>query len=116
MNLKRLNKLIKRIAFVSQYLKNNGNDPLLMESLIDDRQELRVSFGDYLKSRLFDVYDEYFEDDEILNVEDYIESGVEVYGDEFHKEKMRIRMKSSPLRIEVKDMEGTYCSVLWQAA
>lgn len=116
MDLNRLSKLIKRIEFVSGYLKSNGNDPLLIESLADYKQELKNEYGDFLRDKLFDVYDEYFEDEEILKLEEYICSGVEVCGDEFERDTVYLYMKSSPVRLEVYHSKDAYCSVLWEAA
>ncbi|WP_462251630.1 hypothetical protein [Ekhidna sp.] len=116
MNLVRLNKLISRIELLTNHLNENGLDALLEESLLDYQQELKEEYGSFLQDRLFDIYDEYFEDDEILSLENYIGKGSEVYGDEFYKEKVFLNIKSSPVRFEIHDYEDAYCNVLWKAA
>ena len=116
MNLDRLNKLIKRIEFVSEYLMKNGNDPLLSESLEDYKEEMKSEFGAFLQDKLFDIYDEYFEDNEMLKLEEYIGKGVEVYGDEFEKDMVYLNMKPSPIRFEIHNSQDSYSSILWQAA
>lgn len=116
MNLNRLNKLIKRIEFVSDYIDKNGTDPLLLESLNEYQEVLKQEYGSFLQERLFEVYDEYFEDDEMSQLNDYIGNGVLVFGDELMDGEVYLKMKSSPLRIQVNDIEDAYCKVLWKAA
>ena len=116
MDLLKLNKLVKKIAFVHNYLKSNGQDPLLEESLYDYISDLRTSYGDYLMSQLFEVYDEYFEDNELDLLENYICGDTMVYGEEFDQSELNVKIKPFPLRIELSSSSDNYCHTIWQAA
>ncbi len=115
MDLQKLNKLINRITFLHNYLKSNGNDALLEERLYDYMSDLRTTFGEYLLSQLFEVYDEYFEDNELESLENYIYGDTMVHGEEFDQSGLRVKIKSSPLRIELSSRTDDYRNTIWQA-
>ena len=114
--MEELNKLITKMLFVKDYVEINGRDPLLEESLIEFSEVLKEKYGDYLVDRLFDVYDDFFEDDELKHLEDYIYGEVEVFSEDFDNKDMLISIKTSPLRIEVNDTLHTFNQVMWQVA
>ena len=112
----RLNNLINKIAFVQDYINSNGKDPLLEESLYDYKKDLRISFGEYLMSQLFKVYDEYFEDNNLDSLENYICGEATVHGEEFDQSELNVKIKPFPLRIELSNPSEDYRNIIWQAA
>lgn len=117
MELNKLNRLIKRIRIVSNHLACCERDPLLEESLIEYQDILKEKYGGFLEARLFDVYDDYFEDSELESVQSYLSrSGVEVEGDEFGEERLSVSIKADPIRIEIANTETKFQQVIWQAA
>ncbi len=117
MNTGRINRLIGQIQLINQHKAYCHNDPLLAESLEDLLTDLELQYGSYLLDKLFDVYDDCFDDNEMASLEDYLNgTGVEVESDEFDVPHSRISIKPFPLRIEVEGVEKKFKKVMWQAA
>lgn len=79
-------------------------------------------YGEELRTKLFDVYDEHCPDDEIKNVLEYVSldasqpSGVEVYAYDFPGAFSNLTIKIEPLRIELKGIASDYTEVVWTEA
>lgn len=115
MNYDRLNTLIEKITLISQHSQRVEIDPLLQESLTELKQELKVNYGEFLSDKLFEFYEDYFEDNEMENLDHYLAGEVQVFGDELDQEDLLLSIKASPVRIEVSDPAHHYHNVLWQA-
>lgn len=116
MDVFKLNKLVEKACIINQHIKSNGKDPLLEESLYELIMQIKMKYGDFLKKKLFDFYEDYFEDNEMESLENYLINEVSVFGDELDQENLIIGIQPSPLRIEVHDVNNNYQHVLWQAA
>lgn len=117
MELNKLNRLVKRIRIVSNHLTCCERDPLLEESLAEYHEILREKYSVFLEERLFDVYDDYFEDSQVEPIESYLEQrGVQVEGGEFQENHLYISIMADPIRIEVANRETDFQKVIWQAA
>lgn len=116
MDIKKLNLLIEKACIISQHIRANGRDPLLEESLTEIIMQIKVRYGDFLSEKLFDFYEDYFEDNEMESLENYLLNEVSVFGDELDQETLIIGIQPSPLRIEVYNKDNNYQHVLWLAA
>lgn len=117
MDTAKINRLIMQLKLINQHMAYSKNDPLLMESFIELVTELKVHYGSYLMDKLFDIYDDYFDDSQLCALEAYLtEDGVEVEGDEFEVPHSRICIRPFPLRIEIEGVERSFKKVLWEAA
>lgn len=116
MDFIKLNKLVEKAFIINNHMDSNGKDPLLEESLYDIIMQIKMSYGDFLTEKLFDFYEDYFEDNEMESLENYLINEVSVFGDELDQENLIIGIQPSPLRIEVYNANKNYQQVLWQAA
>lgn len=117
MHLDKINNLITRIRLINNHFILNDRDVLLEESKEEYLETLNKKFGSFLKEKLFDVYDDYFEDSELEPLDRYLHiDGVLVEGDEFGELIVSIQIKSQPLRIEVMNKENEFQQIVWQAA
>lgn len=116
MDLTRLNGLVEKVAVLYKYLEFIGRDPKIEECLADCIAEIDLNYSGFLTNKLFDFYEDYFEDDEMRKLTSYLISEVPVHGDELEQGELLLSIKPSPLRIEVSDPRHLYKSVLWQAA
>lgn len=119
-----MNKMIKRIREIRKQRDSSNGD--LQSHYSNILRSLKIVFdklyGEDLKDRLFDVYDEHCPDDEIQDVLDYIcndasqTSGVVVDAYDFPGVSSEITIKISPLRIELTGLRGDFIEVMWTAA
>lgn len=117
MDLGKLNDLIKKVQAISKHQKSNRIDPLLNESLEDCLLEIKSQYGSYLMDKLFDVYDDFFSDDEMKPIEQYLTAdGVAVEGDELEELHSKLTIKPYPLRFEVTGTQHHHKHIIWQAA
>lgn len=116
MDLVKLNKLVEKACVINSHINSIGKDPLLEESLFDCISAIKIQYSSFLTDKLFDFYEDYFEDNEMEGLESYLISEVSVFGDELEQEMLLLGIKPSPLRIEVHDAENNYHNVLWSAA
>lgn len=115
MDYNKLNKLIEKTVIIQQHMKAHGNDPLLLESLNDYLAEIKINYSDFLYDKLFEFYEDYFEDNEMETIENYLSGEVSVFGDELDQNEMLyLSIKPSPLRIEVSNPSHQYQNILWQ--
>ena len=117
MDIGKLNRLIEKVIIINKHVTHRGGDPLLVESLHDYLMEIKLQYGSFLLDKLFDIYDDYFSDSEMLSIEEYLSNdGVEVEGDDFEDLRARLSIKPFPLRIEVQGVNSKVTEVIWQAA
>ncbi|MCV9385794.1 hypothetical protein [Reichenbachiella ulvae] len=114
MDYNKLNQLIEKTVIIKHHMNKHGKDPLLVESLNDYLTEIKIHFGEFLYEKLFESYEDYFEDNEMESIENYLSGEVCVYGDELDQEDLLLSIKPSPLRIEVSDPSHQYRNILWQ--
>ncbi len=114
-DLQTLENLVSRIK-VANSMRRIHDDDWLSQSLQEEVAELKKRYGAFLQDRLFDIYDDYFSDNQMQDLEDYILGDVRVSGDELDQNDLRIRIKCAPLRVEVENPENRYHQVMWEAA
>lgn len=115
MDFGKLNHLIKTAQKISDEQLNGTMDPKLNKQLNEYLLEIKAQYGSFLLDKLFDIYDDYFSDDEIKPLEQYlITDGVEVEGDELDELKSKLVIKPYPLRFEVIGMHKKNHHVIWQ--
>ena len=112
MDLYHLNQLLKKIAVLNTTPASHKKEARMQQYI----GVLKRSYGDFLVSQLFEIYDEYFEDNEMDRLEKYIAGEVVVYGDEFEQEQLLVSIKPFPVRIELSNPACNYCNVIWEAA
>lgn len=117
MNTDKINKLVARIRLINNHFILSDRDILLEESRDEYLAILNQKYGAFLQEKLFEVYDDYFEDSELEPIQHYLyQEGVSVEGDEFGELAVSIQIKSQPLRIEVVDEQRAFQKIVWQAA
>lgn len=117
MDLYELNRLIEKIATIQGHLSKNENDPLLLENLQNHIALVNARYGIYLNDLLFEVYDEYCEDNEVQSIDRYLSpEGVPVEADDFPGVQYRLKLKAFPLRFELENKEMGNYEVVWRAA
>lgn len=114
--MKELDELLKKMVLVKSHVERNGTDPLLQESLIEFIEILKLRYGVLLTDKLFELYDDLFEDDDLESLENYVFGAVQVFADELEEGALLISIKASPVRIELTNQALTYCRVVWTAA
>lgn len=113
----KLEKKIGQLRLIKSHLDLHECDPLLAEDYEETVQELNQEYGGTMNEILFDLYDEYFEDDEIQPFLNYLtDHGVKVDGEDFPGIQVRLSLKLSPLRFEVIRETDSHQEVIWQAA
>lgn len=117
MDLGRLNDLIRKVQNLSHTPAINGTDPLQELNIEDYLLEIKAQYGSFLIDKLFDIYDDFFSDDEIKPLEHYLlADGVDVEGDELEELHSKLSIKPYPLRFEVTGMHNHHTHIIWQAA
>lgn len=114
MDYKELNKLIERALTIKGYMDNVGSDPSLGRKLIGLTENIYHNYGNFLETKLFDVYDEYFEDDKQLPLLEYFWGEVKAMGDELGENHVLLSLKASPLRIEARTSTYSFHEILWE--
>lgn len=113
----KLNVLVSKIVSIRTHLDLYENDPLLMESFEEYYLQLKNEYGAFLQSLLFDVYDEYCEDNEVAEIEHYFNlEGVEVEAEDVPGVYANLRIKANPLRLELKARHDEFKEIVWAAA
>lgn len=116
MDLGRLNDLIKKVQ-TSNNCATETSDLLSSETMEECLLEIKSQYGSFLMDKLFDVYDDFFSDDEMKPLEYYLMSdGVEVEGDELVELHSKLSIKPYPLRFEVRGIQNNHTHIIWQAA
>ncbi|MFY0689042.1 MAG: hypothetical protein JXQ90_17865 [Cyclobacteriaceae bacterium] len=117
MNFTRINKLISKAIRSAQIIKQRGKTPALLRIRDNYVSEIKRKYGLYLTDVLFEVYDEYCADDDLMPIEAYLTpSGVPVEVDDLPGVHYRVKMISNPLRIELVNNKDDKSEVVWQAA
>ncbi|WP_258105608.1 hypothetical protein [Marinoscillum sp. MHG1-6] len=118
MDLNNLNRLIERVIDIQNHKQFYRDfDPLLRESLEECLQEIKLQYGSFLLEKLFDIYDDYFSDNEMRSIEEYLTSdGVEVDGDDFEEPHTRLTIRPYPLRFVVNGITKPFKEIIWTAA
>ena len=116
MDINKLNQLIKKVRIINSNANNDENF-FIADSLDDCMTEIKLQYGSFLLEKLFDIYDDYFSDNEMVSLEEYLtDEGVEVDGEDFDEVHSRLTIRSNPLRFEVTGINNTFKEVIWQAA
>ncbi len=112
-----LEKKIARLFFTAKHIQLHDIDPLLNEDFEHQLQELKQNYGQYLNDILFDIYDDYCEDDECPDIIEFLTSNVvTVHPDDVLSGEAFLQMKTDPLRIELYDSTNQFKEVLWKVA
>ncbi len=112
-----LEKKITRLLITAKHIQMHGVDPLLTEDFEDQLYELKIKYGQYLNDILFDIYDEYCEDDDCPDIIEFLTSDkVAVHPDELFLSDAFLEMKTNPLRIELSGNNDQFHEVLWKVA
>lgn len=114
-NIERLNSLVNTARKLSDHITKHKENILFKARLLRCVQKIRLEFDDFLSDRLFDIYDDYFDDSEMRPIEAYLSSrGVQEVGDEVGESNLFVMLKASPLRIELKSPNGRFRKIGWQ--
>ena len=117
MNLLELNKLVEKITTIQDHLSRYERDPLLTDSLHHYLEVIHFTYGAYLDDLLFEVYDEYCEDNQIQPIERYLTpEGVAVEADDFPGVRYQLKLKAFPLRFELENQVIGNQEIVWKAA
>lgn len=115
MDLHKLNELIETAQNISDEQLNGTMDAGLNARLAECLDQIKSQFGDFLQEKLFEIYDDYFSDDEIKPLEQYlITDGVEVESDELDDLKSKLAIKPFPLRFEATGVHKQRKQIIWQ--
>jgi hypothetical protein len=113
MDLNKLNTLIEKVRNIN----SQEPSPKRQEELFKYLKEIKLQYGSFLLEKLFDIYDVHFANLSIKSLEDYISTeGVEVESEKLDKSKIKLSIKSYPLRFELEGINQKYKSILWAAA
>ena len=117
MNTKLLERTIHRLLITRNHIDMYESDPLLKEDFEETLFELKRQYGQYLNDVLFDIYDEYCEDDPCPDIEEFIKSReVLVHPEDFPGQTAQLELKTSPLRFVFSDPKRKVSEVVWSAA
>ncbi|WP_421895114.1 hypothetical protein [Marinoscillum sp.] len=117
MDFSALEQAIQKLLQAKRHLDGHPTD----QSLIDDFEEklfqFKMNYGQYLNDILFDIYDEYCEDDPCPDVMDFFRAReVPVHPDDVLNGHALLEIKTQPLRFEMSDPEHRLSEVIWKAA
>lgn len=80
-----------------------------------NRKLILSTYGNYLKEKLVSVYNNHFPFEELSPLDHYLnEEGVSVEKDLQGNPRVKIKIKMSPLRIEVQELSSHRKQVIWQ--
>ncbi len=115
--LNKISKLIEMIRITNDHAQREQEDTSLWQVAMESyMRDLKSNYEPFLMDQVFDLYDDYFEDDTMGELEDYILDGVDVYGDELAQGNLTLKIQLEPLRFEVQDETSAYRKALWKAA
>lgn len=115
MNLHKLNQLIQTAQSISDEQLNGTMDSKLNEKLASCLDDIKSEYGRFLEEKLFEIYDDYFSDEEIKPLEQYlITAGVEVESDELDDLKSLLVIRPFPLRFEAVGINKQRKQIVWQ--
>lgn len=93
------------------------SDPLLLEDYEGQLKELKIQYGQYLNDVLFDIYDEYCEDDSCPELTEFLKNpNVVVHPEDFPNATAILSLKVHPLRFLLSDVDHTHEEVIWKNA
>lgn len=116
-DITRLEKKINKLLITAQHIRMHESDPLLLEDFEDELYDLKFKYGQFLNDVLFEVYDEYCEDDSCPDIIEFLKSNkVLVHPDELFIGEAFLQIKTQPLRIELHSSDKAYQEVLWKVA
>ena len=114
MNPTELEKSIAKLLLTKRHIELVETDPLLIEEFEGQLQNLRIQHGQYLNDLLFDIYDEYCEDDPCPDFAEFLKNpNVVVHPEDFPQETALLSLQVHPLRFELSDLEHTHEEVVW---
>ncbi len=80
-----------------------------------NRKLILSTYGNYLKEKLVSVYNNHFPFEELSPLDHYLnEEGVSAEKDRQGNPRVNIKIKMSPLRIEVQELSSHRKQVIWQ--
>ena len=95
-------------------MKNSDVCPLLSEEYQENLREFTEIYEPVLQEKLYEIYDEYFEDDEVQSVLSYFsDEGVQVFGEDFPGVKGSLHLSTNPLRFEFISECSDYRYCIW---
>lgn len=116
MNTKLLEKTIHKLLVTRKHIEMHESDPLLEEDFKESLSDLKNQYGQYLNDVLFDIYDEYCEDDPCPDIEEFLKTQkVNVHPEDFGGTAL-LELKTAPLRFELSDPKQKITQVVWSAA
>ncbi len=107
-----LEQTIIKLRTIKNNVDLNANNPSLSEDYEEALKDLGRRYGQTLNDTLFDIYDEYCEDDEIQPIVEYLaDEGVEVQAYDLPDASASVSLKTSPLRFEFESRDHSYKQV-----
>lgn len=117
MNIAELEKSLAKLMLTKHHIESVGTDPLLIEDYEGQLQDLKLQYGRYLDDLLFDIYDDYCEDDPCPELTEFLKNpSVVVHPEDFPNETAILSMLIHPLRFQLSDPDHTYEEVIWKIA
>lgn len=115
MNSVQLEESLTRLLLTKRHIEMYEKDPLLVEDFEEGLQELQMQHGQYLNDLLFDIYDEYCEDDPCPDFIDFLKSEtVVVHPKGFPNEKAHLSLLTAPFRFKLSDPYHNYEQIIWK--
>lgn len=112
-----LNELVDKISTIQNQLTATESDSPEREKLHQYLEKIQYAYGRYLDDMLFEVYDEFCEDNQMQAIEKYLTpEGVPVDADDFPGVRYFLKLKANPLRFELVNKEIGNQKVIWRAA
>ena len=117
MNTLALEKSLAKLMLTRRHIETVGTDPLLIEDYEGQLYDLKVQYGPYLNDLLFDIYDDYCEDDPCPELMEFLKNPhVIVHPEDFPNETAILSLLVNPLRFQLSDLNHTYEEVIWKNA
>jgi len=117
MKTTQLEKSIQKVLELRNLIEMQESDPMLQQNFENELQKLKMDYSQYLNDVLFDIYDEYCEDDPCPCIEEFLKSKmVYIHPEDFPTQNALLEIKTSTLRFEITDPNRKIKEVVWEAA
>ena len=112
-----LQPLLEHIKLLQERLRKNRSSYILKKKYKAAVRELSFRHQSKLEDTLHEIYDEYFEDDSVQSVLNYLsKDGVLVHGEDFPGVKGTLHMFTNPMRLEFVSQNKEFRTCLWNVA
>ena len=110
--MERLNELVHQMIEVNNYMTDYRSDPMLGKKLINITSTITTEYGMYLHNEMRSIYNQFFPEDSVQPMLEYLWHEVRVNGDHFNTSEVLIGIKANPLRVVVRNEIGSFLQII----